>query len=216
MYDKMKADDFRKCLKVIRREEGGNDDDPRDPGGRTSRGIIQREWDVFRRTHPGRPADVWRASDADIDTIYFNIPYWKPYAILMASGVNLCFFNAAVNSGQRQAVKELQRCLEVTADGWIGNITLGALATRTRTKTGSRSLIDEMCERRRIFYRSLSLCPVYCRGWLARTDRVERDANYILDGKLLARKKEPIEELGKAKAYPSLALGGAKAYPEGD
>jgi len=33
--------------KTVRVFERGNDDDPQDPGGRTSRGIIQREYDKY-------------------------------------------------------------------------------------------------------------------------------------------------------------------------
>jgi lysozyme family protein len=196
----MTTSTFPRALAVILREEGGNDDDPRDHGGRTSRGITQREWDAFRILHPGRPSDVWKATDADIAAIYSAIPYWSPYAILMPAGVDLCFFNASVNSGPRQAAKELQRCLRVDADGSIGNITLAAL----KSVNDRRGLIEQMSERRRIFYRSLAQCPIYCRGWLGRTDRVEKDALMLDSKKLLLRHIKPLapEQLGRAKAYP--------------
>ena len=54
-------DRFPACIPLTLAWEGGNDDDPNDPGGRTSRGIIQREWDVWRQTHAGLPSDVWQA-----------------------------------------------------------------------------------------------------------------------------------------------------------
>jgi len=207
----MSASNFRRCLAVILREEGGNDDDPNDHGGRTSRGITQREWDAWRVRHPGRPADVWEASDEDIAAIYEDIPYWQPNAAIMPSGVDLCYFNAAVNSGPKQAAKELQRCLDVDDDGIIGNKTRAALAGVNDIE----GLVEEMSERRRTFYRSLAQCPRYCRGWLARTDRVERDAKLIALGKLKMSLIKPMakEDLGKAKAYPDTP-GKAKAYPD--
>jgi lysozyme family protein len=57
---------FATCVALVLRDEGGNDDDPRDPGGRTSRGIAQREWDVWRASHPGLPSDVWQAPQDQI------------------------------------------------------------------------------------------------------------------------------------------------------
>ena len=158
-------------LAIILKEEGGNDDDPRDPGGRTSRGIIQREWNVFRQTHSGRPADVWQASNDDVATIYHD-QYWEPYCDKLPDGVDLVFFNTSVNSGRQQAVKELQRALGIQADGMMGMLTFNALDTVKDIP----SLIRDMCERRRNFYRALRTFPTFGKGWLARTDRIERSA----------------------------------------
>ena len=68
---------FADCVALVLRDEGGNDDDPRDPGGRTSRGITEREWDVWRQTHLGLPADVWQAPQDQILAIYHE-SYWSP------------------------------------------------------------------------------------------------------------------------------------------
>jgi len=38
---------FAKALAWLRTSEGGNDDDPDDSGGRTSRGITQREYNAY-------------------------------------------------------------------------------------------------------------------------------------------------------------------------
>jgi lysozyme family protein len=165
-------DNFQNCLSIILKEEGGNDDDPRDPGGRTSRGIIQREWDVFRQNHPNRPQDVWKASNEDVAAIYHD-QYWEPYCDKMPSGIDLVFFNTCVNSGRQQAVKELQRGLGINpADGMLGMITQNALADFTKIP----DLIKALCERRRQFYRSLKTFSTFGKGWLARTDRIEKSA----------------------------------------
>lgn len=168
----MSAENWKPSLAIILKEEGGNDDDPRDPGGRTSRGIIQREWNVYRAKNPGRPADVWQASDDDVATIY-HLQYWEPYCDQLPSGVDLAFFNRSVNSGLKQAVKELQRALgTVKDDGMMGMLTLNAVATCADT----RLLVVNMCENARNFYRALSTFPTFGKGWLARTDRVEKSA----------------------------------------
>ncbi len=164
-------DNFPSCLKIILKEEGSNDDDPRDPGGRTSRGIIQREWNVYRQTHPNRPQDVWQASNEDVADIYCQ-QYWQPYCDKMPVGIDLVFFNTCVNSGRQQAVKELQRSVDVTADGMMGMITFDALNSRHDTP----ALIHNLCDQRRKFYAALKTFPTFGKGWLARTKRIEDTA----------------------------------------
>ena len=163
--------DFQQCLAIILKEEGGNDDDPHDHGGRTSRGIIQREWDAYRSTHPDRPADVWSAPQADIDAIYHD-QYWMPYCDDMPAGVDLSFFNACVNSGRQQAVKELQRALGINADGMMGMITKQALTANDSPV----ALIHAMAQKRRDFYQALAQFPRYGNGWMARTNRIEQSS----------------------------------------
>lgn len=170
----MSADNFKPSLVVILKEEGGNDDDPNDHGGRTSRGIIQREWDVYTQSHPDLPGDVWRAPQADIDAIYHD-QYWEPYCDKLPVGLDLVFFNACVNSGRQQAVKELQRALGVSADGMMGMLTLQAVADCADVP----ELIRQTCDRRRAFYKALAQFPRYGRGWMARTDRVETTALHM-------------------------------------
>lgn len=162
---------FDACLAIILKEEGGNDDDVRDPGGRTSRGIIQREWNVYRQTHPNRPQDVWQASSTDVADIY-KTQYWEPYCDKMPLGVDLVFFNASVNSGRQQAVKELQRSLGVNADGMMGMITFNALDAEANLK----ELIEDMCTQRRNFYKALKTFKTFGKGWMARTDRIQSSA----------------------------------------
>jgi lysozyme family protein len=164
-------DNFSSCLAIILKEEGGSDDDPRDPGGRTSRGIIQREWNVYRQTHPNRPQDVWQASNEDVADIYCQ-QYWQPYCDKMPIGVDLVFFNTCVNSGRQQAVKELQRAVGVTADGMMGMMTFDALNSRHDTP----SLIHNLCDQRRKFYKALKTFQTFGKGWLARTKRIEDTA----------------------------------------
>lgn len=196
----MSADNFTACLAIILREEGGNDDDPHDHGGRTSRGIIQREYDLYRRAHPDIPADVWQAPQKDIEAIY-RLQYWQPYCDELPSGIDLTFFNASVNSGRQQAVKELQRALGVKADGMMGIETLGAV----NSYPDYRTLIHLISEQRRAFYRALRQFPRYGRGWMARTDRVETAA--------IAMAPE-INSTSAAMPFISTADVSAKANPE--
>ena len=49
------AQRFNACVQLVLQDEGGNDDDPDDPGGRTSRGIEQSEWDAWLLSHRASP-----------------------------------------------------------------------------------------------------------------------------------------------------------------
>jgi len=165
---------YSTSLALILQEEGGNDDDPQDPGGRTSRGITQREWDAYRKINPDLPRDVWKAPQTAIKSIYKE-QYWNPYCDKLPSGIDLCFFNTSVNSGRTQAVRELQRALGVDVDGMLGIMTLQAVS-ECKDIDG---LITRMCDARRKFYRSLKTFPRFGKGWLARTDRVETAAKQM-------------------------------------
>src|SRR5258708_11859375 len=61
---------FADCVALVLQDEGGNDDNPLDPGGRTSRGITQRDWNAWLQTHPGLPSDVFHAPQEQILAIY--------------------------------------------------------------------------------------------------------------------------------------------------
>jgi lysozyme family protein len=166
---------WKHCLSLIRKEEGGNDDDPHDRGGRTSRGIIQREYDAYRRFKKQPVKDVWKADDAEIDEIY-QISYWQPWCPKMPSGIDLCLFDMNVNAGPIRSTKILQRALGVRDDGHIGAVTLNAIA-----QANLKILIPSFAIERRKFYRSLRDFRYFGKGWLARTDRIERAAMAMLD-----------------------------------
>lgn len=162
---------FDTCLKAILREEGGNDDDPHDHGGRTSRGVTQREYDAYRSRHGLPPADVWNAGSQEIADIYLK-QYWNPYCGEIPVGLDLMFFDCAVNAGRTQAIKDLQRALNVKVDGMFGMLTSNAI----NDCTDLPSLIKAYAERRRAFYRALKQFPRYGKGWLARVGRIEAQA----------------------------------------
>src|SRR5882762_7427948 len=123
----MTASTYSEAYKRERVYEGGNDDDPQDPGGRTSRGIIQREYDAYRRRKGLPPQDVWKASESEIAEIY-RVQYWDAVqGDELPAGVDMFVFDGAVNSGHKQSIKWLQRALGITADGVIGQVTLDAL-----------------------------------------------------------------------------------------
>jgi lysozyme family protein len=99
----MAAVNWDQSIKLVLISEGGNDDDPIDPGGRTSRGIIQREWNRYRATHPGLPADVWQAPQSAVLDIYRR-DYWDVMrGDDLPAGFDYSVFDACVNSGAGRA-----------------------------------------------------------------------------------------------------------------
>src|ERR1017187_9811784 len=114
----MTATNFPKSLAFVLKDEGGNDDDPADHGGRTSRGVIQREYTAWLSEQGLSDKDVWTATDAEIAEIYHD-EYWSPYCDLFPTGIDYLYFDLAVNAGPHRAAILLQRALGVTDDGRI-------------------------------------------------------------------------------------------------
>lgn len=165
----MVASNFPASLKLVLQSEGGNDDDPADHGGRTSRGITQREYDAWRK-EKGQPLlDVWQAPQADINTIYHD-EYWEPYCDRMPAGLDYIYFNNCVLDGPYRSTVLLQEALGVTADGRIGPITRQAIAAANPT-----AVIVKLSAASEAFYRGLHQ-PRFLNGWLNRVASVNKNA----------------------------------------
>lgn len=164
---------FKAALTAVLKSEGGNDDDPSDHGGRTSRGITQREYNAWRKEKGLVLLDVWKAPQEDIEAIYKE-EYWDPYCDSFAQGLDYLYFDMAVNAGPYRATILLQRALGVTADGRLGPLTRAALAT-----TDPKALIARYSAAKEAFYRGLHQ-PKFLKGWLNRVAEVRQTANSML------------------------------------
>lgn len=164
---------FPVCLALVLQSEGQNDDDPQDHGGRTSRGITQREYDAWRTEKGLSVLDVWQAPQADIDTIYHD-EYWEPYCDIIPTGVDYIYFSNAVLDGPHRATVLLQEAIGVTADGRIGPITRQAIRNANPSST-----IIKLSDASAAFYRGLHQ-PKYTRGWLNRVASTEKNALTML------------------------------------
>ncbi len=173
----MAASSYAEALRRLLISEGGNDDDPRDPGGRTSRGIIQTEWNRWRLTHPGLPSDVWAAPQSEVVAIYKQWYWDKLRCDDLPPGVDYAIFDYGVNSGISRAAKVLQRLVGVTVDGEIGDQTVAY--TRVRDP---KVLVSAICDERIKFLRGLSTWGTYGRGWTTRVNGVRATA-LIMAGK---------------------------------
>ena len=168
----MAAGNFDRCLARVFVYEGGNDNDPRDPGGRTSRGITQREYDTYL-VRVGKAAvivdhDVWKASNDDIRTIY-RINYWdRTGCEKLPAGVDMTIFDSSVNSGVSQCAKWAQRAAGVTVDGDFGPATCHAL----ENSNDNDLLCADILSRRLAMLQSLKTWKFYGKGWSARVANV--------------------------------------------
>lgn len=154
---------FDACLKLILEFEGGLDDDPRDPGGRTAYGILQREYNPYRR-ELGKPVqDVFKISQAEVADIYRR-KYWDAMGCNdLAPGIDFTVVDYAINSGHAQCTRDTQRVLKLPVDGDFGPKTLAALKN-----ADPKTFIPALYERRLNMLRSLHHWPVYGKGWTTR------------------------------------------------
>ncbi len=144
--------------------EGGYVNHPKDPGGATNKGVIQRTYDGYR-TRIGQPKQsVKLITTQEVWEIYKS-QYWDPIAgDLLPSGLDYAVYDFAVNSGASRAVKFLQELLHVKVDGSLGNGTLAAI----RGHNNIEQLIQDLCEKRWNWMKTLKTFKTFGKGWTRR------------------------------------------------
>lgn len=171
-------DRFSVCLAETLRWEGGWSNDPYDPGGATMKGVIQKEYNAYRRSKGLPQQSVRQISDDEIKDIYRN-SYWTPVrGSELFPGLDLEVWDFGVNSGPVTAVRKLQQVLGIAPDGHIGTQTLAAI----NQVNDRESLIEEYIEARRAYLRSLRTFWRFGQGWLSRCDGIEHAATAACHG----------------------------------
>jgi lysozyme family protein len=168
----MSVGDFPKALPRILVYEGGKANNPKDPGGRTNKGITQGTYNAYRRQLGKAPQDVYLISDAEVATIY-QLRYWNVMDCdSLPAGLDLAVFDGGVNSGPGQSGKWLQHALgdkfSGTVDGLMGPKTLQAIEDYGDVE----KLIGEYCSRRLATLHSLTTWKTFGPGWSARIANV--------------------------------------------
>lgn len=114
---------IEQALALLLRHEGGFVDHPSDPGQETNHGITER----VARQH-GYTGDM-RDLPLSVATTIYRKQYWAMIkADQLPEALRFHVFDAAVNSGNVQAIRWLQMCAGVKTDGIIGPITIRAAA----------------------------------------------------------------------------------------
>jgi len=148
---------FDQAFDALIGNEGGYSNNSADPGGETMWGVTAR---VARETGY---AGAMRNFPRNAAKAIYRKQYWDAIrADQLPDQVRFDIFDAAVNSGVKQAVKWLQRVVGVSEDGIIGPATLGAA-----------SVVGESIGRRysgvRLkFMTDLPTWPTFGRGWTRR------------------------------------------------
>ena len=168
--------DFQRALAFVLKAEGGYTNHPADRGGPTNKGILQREYDQYRRDNGLPAADVRHILQTEVEDIYMH-DYWHAGRCdRMPWPVSLAHFDACVNTGVTQAAKFLQRTVGTRDDGLIGPKTLEALGTLLERET-PLAVAKRLLRRREPFYRRLAEADPtqnrFLQGWLNRVENLK-------------------------------------------
>lgn len=149
---------FDQAFDELMRHEGGYSDHAADPGGKTRFGITEA---VARSV--GYRGDM-RELPVDLAKRIYKDMYWDAVrAEELPPTVRYAVFDAAVNSGVRQAARWLQRSVGANADGIIGPQTLALVRDANPEK-----LLRLYLAQRLMFMSGLSNWPAFGRGWARR------------------------------------------------
>lgn len=165
-----KEHSYHDAMLIELKFEGGKDDDPIDPGGRTNQGVIQREFSGWLRKNGKPNRDVFTMTDDERDAIY-----WENYGVKirfneLPPGVDVIVLDGAINSGPSQSVKWVQRALGLSPDGTLGNVTMQAILDYP----DHDDLIAKVLERRLAFLQSLKTFYHFGKGWTSRVNQLKR------------------------------------------
>lgn len=143
--------------------EGGYVDNPKDPGGATMKGVTQGTFNSWRARHGEAIEAVRNISDAELDAIY-KTDYWdRVECDVLPAGVDLCMFDAAVNSGVGSASSWAQAVCGVTVDGDFGPKTKTAIQAMD-----PETFIRDFNSRRLGTLKRLPTWSTFKNGWSAR------------------------------------------------
>lgn len=149
---------FRKLLGV----EGDYSNHPADPGGKTRYGVSEA---VARAA--GYRGDM-RELPVSLAQQIYRREYWDAVrADELPPALRYAVFDAAVNSGVKQAVKWLQRAIGATVDGVVGPQTL-TLARAAHPDHAKRLMLAYRLK----FVTDLPTWPSFSRGWARRIAEV--------------------------------------------
>lgn len=170
---------FKESLGLVLKYEGGYVNNPNDHGGETNKGIIQREYDRYRKLNKQEKRSVKYIEDAEVYEIYFE-NYWKAgKCSWFPAELAIVHFDSCVNCGTTQAAKFLQRAISIQADGVIGTKTFNALFARLKKELIIFIIHDYLDQRSQFYYKLVekdSSQRVFIKGW---QNRISRLLKYI-------------------------------------
>lgn len=163
--------EFHEAIEVVLEHEGGYVDHPNDPGGETKYGIT-------KRSYPNLNIKNLTIEEAKV---IYKQDFWDKNKIeKYPYGIRLMMFDMAVNMGNRNAVKVLQRAMNrfdikhLRVDGIAGKNTNAAVSLLFAMNKGF--LLLSMLNGERItYYVTLAKSEkfrVFLVGWVKRANMV--------------------------------------------
>ena len=169
----MGHENFDKVVARTLKWEGGFVDNPNDPGGRTNKGITQKEYDKFRSERGFSPADVKDIVDIEVQDIYY-LDYFLPAHADLFSDIKVQWkvFDIAVNMGIGRALRFVQKIIGVSPDGQFGPKSQAALLTYQINSDWGPSMLGALVNLQTEKYQALVAnnpkLAVFLKGWLRR------------------------------------------------
>ena len=163
-------DNFADALTALLVHEGGYANNPADPGGMTNLGVTAATWAMWVG-HDVNEKQM-RALTPSIVAPLYRRKFWDACrADELISGLDYAVFDYAVNSGVGRAIKALQNCVGVAPDGGFGTTTMAAVSQFKGD--AAKVLLEEYCDNRLQFLKSLKTFPVFGKGWEKRVNEVK-------------------------------------------
>lgn len=145
--------------------------DAHDPGGKTMCGIIQREYDHYRKANGLPTRDVRELTRDEAQAIYRK-NYWLPKCPMLKPGLDMSYFDESVNTGATEATKVLQAALGCANDGLWGPGTQAAVDAITDVPAAIRAFT----RRRQTVYRQMAGFKYFGDDWIRRSQEIEAEA----------------------------------------
>lgn len=170
----MTRERFETSLAFVLKWEGSRfTNDPDDHGGATRFGIIQREYDSFRRRRGLAARSVQFISMDEVRDIYRR-EYWDAVqGDVLPAPLDVVTFDTGVLMGVGRSIRFLQQSLRVGVDGDIGPETRAALA-----RADAQAIATAMGNLREARLRSIvdrdPTQAKFLRGWLNRLNDLRR------------------------------------------
>lgn len=165
---------FSKAFRKTIAAEGGFSQHPLDPGGATMKGVTLKTYSA----HLGRQATVeeLKAIPEEHLLAIYGQGYWdKCRCDDLPSGLDVCVFDWAVNSGPGRAVMALQELAGAKPDGAVGPKTLAAV-TSWEAYYGPKTCIAMYQNERMEYLEDLPTFKVFGTGWTKRVIDMEQFA----------------------------------------
>lgn len=144
---------FEKAIERVLAHEGGYIDHPEDPGGRTKWGISQAAYPHLNIASLTREQAI----------AIYKRDYWTPVANTVPSAVAFQAMDAAVNHGIGNAIRFLQRAVDVADDGHWGPASKAAAKQLSEDDLLFRFLAERLN-----FMTKLRTWDAFGRGWVRR------------------------------------------------